>query len=270
MYVGVVLVIWVRLQQPQTELCDPVLWVLVSNSPPALTLWCNREYYHWWELPQASFLSRQKFCVCRNKHVCRDKTRLLLRQKYACHDKRFVVTKLCLSWQNIFVATKVSLWTNICRDKRCVLSQQTRVHWPWDDGNTNRYRSVSVCPPHSHWLLLCVQVWGRPGGQRPRGHDRGQVPKDGGECAGQLFHGGGAGQRQKHGKPNGERGPHSFVDPIKRAGSCYMVVDENGEPVSWEPGLTGLGDACELVTLAEEEVGLYGDSRHCAKMLTTS
>ena len=38
------------------------------------------DVYHWWELPQVSFLSRQT-------RVCRDKTRLLSRQKYACRDK---------------------------------------------------------------------------------------------------------------------------------------------------------------------------------------
>ena len=46
--------------------------------------------YHWRELPQVSFLSRQK---------------------YACRNKTFVATKLCLSRQNIFVAT------NICCEK---------------------------------------------------------------------------------------------------------------------------------------------------------
>ena len=62
--------------------------------------------YNWRELPQVLFLSRQT-----RTRVCRDKTRLLSRQKYACHDKTFVATKLCLSRQ-IFVTTKV-----FCRDK---------------------------------------------------------------------------------------------------------------------------------------------------------
>ena len=90
-------------------------------------------YYHWLERPQASFLSRRKFC--RDKHVCiattnpaapilspplgrrvcraqnRPSPRLSLRQNYACRNKTFVATKLCLSRQNIFVAT------NGCRDK---------------------------------------------------------------------------------------------------------------------------------------------------------
>jgi len=38
-------------------------------------------------------------------HICRNKTCLLLRQKYACHDKSFVTAK-------VFVATKI-----FCRDK---------------------------------------------------------------------------------------------------------------------------------------------------------
>ena len=67
--------------------------------------------YHWRELPQVSFLSPQT-------RVCRDKTRLLSRQKYTCRDKTFVPTKLCLSKQNIFVATKLlSRQTRVCRDK---------------------------------------------------------------------------------------------------------------------------------------------------------
>ena len=58
--------------------------------------------YHWLELPQVSFLSRQKFC--RHKHVfvttkhifCRDKSRIVA-TKIFCRDKHNFV----------FVATKV-------------------------------------------------------------------------------------------------------------------------------------------------------------------
>ena len=54
-------------------------------------------YYHWRELPQVTFLSRQK--VCCNKHT-------------------FVATKLCLLRQ-ISVMTKVlSPQTCVCRDKK--------------------------------------------------------------------------------------------------------------------------------------------------------
>ena len=113
-------------------------------------------HYHWRELPQVSFLLRQKFCC--DKHN-------LSRQKYACWNKTFVVTKVanicrdnhlffmttinfsCLSWQNkcllwqIFVKTKfvatnillqqifccnriLSRQAYLCRDKRCVLLRQ--------------------------------------------------------------------------------------------------------------------------------------------------
>ena len=54
---------------------------------------------------------------------CHDKTRLLLQQKYACRDKAFVMTKLCLSQQifvqYIFVETNLILsWqAYFCCDK---------------------------------------------------------------------------------------------------------------------------------------------------------
>ena len=49
--------------------------------------------------------SCHKYNFCRHKH-------------YACSDKTFVPTKLCLSRQNIFVATKLlSRQTRVCRDK---------------------------------------------------------------------------------------------------------------------------------------------------------
>ena len=104
------------------------------------------ESYHWRELPQVPF--------CRDKvrqtRVCRDKTRLLSRPKYACHDKIFlsrqnichdkyllkqkyvfVARKLykyhsCRN-KNVFVATNVILSTYFCRDKTRILSRQTRV-----------------------------------------------------------------------------------------------------------------------------------------------
>ena len=64
---------------------------------------------------------------CHKYHFCRDKIHLLSRQKYACREKTFVATKLCLSWQNIFVATKLKLlsWqAYFCCNKRRVLSWQ--------------------------------------------------------------------------------------------------------------------------------------------------
>ena len=78
--------------------------------------------YHWRELPQVLFLSRQNtsfvstnICLsfCRDKHVCCNKTFvaaniILSRQKF-CHDKlTFVATIKCLSPQNTsFVTTQL-------------------------------------------------------------------------------------------------------------------------------------------------------------------
>ena len=55
----------------------------------------------------------------------------LSRQKWACRDKSFVVTKLCLLLQ-IFVVTKLLSWQKdakayFCHDKRCVLSRPKHV-----------------------------------------------------------------------------------------------------------------------------------------------
>ena len=44
-------------------------------------------------------------------------THLLSQQMHACRVKTFVTTELCLSQQNIFVATKLLLWQNFCHDK---------------------------------------------------------------------------------------------------------------------------------------------------------
>ena len=87
--------------------------------------------YHWRELPQVSFLSRQKFChqkthllswqkyACRNKHVftesniCRDKSfiTIILSWQRCCHNKHifimakqvFVVTNTCLLQQKCYL-----------------------------------------------------------------------------------------------------------------------------------------------------------------------
>ena len=87
------------------------------------------EDYHWRELPQVSFLSRQ------NAYFCHDKTHLLSRQKYACRDKNnkhvFFVTNICRSkrfcpGKKYFLAAKI-----FCRDKHyfvatnIILSRQT-------------------------------------------------------------------------------------------------------------------------------------------------
>ena len=61
----------------------------------------NASSYHWRELPQVSFSSRQK--LCRYKHTfvatkdmfCRDK-HMFVATKRVCRDKSFVVTKMIL------------------------------------------------------------------------------------------------------------------------------------------------------------------------------
>ena len=110
-----------------------------------------------------TFWSRQNFCrdkyltkgfvatsllLSRQTHACRYKTRLLSRQKYACNlsdthfcsdkhvfvttniyrDKSFAAIKIFCRLKHNFVTTKcLSRQAYFCRDKRCVLSQQTRV-----------------------------------------------------------------------------------------------------------------------------------------------
>ena len=59
------------------------------------------------------FVAIKRF-VETNMFVCRDKTRLLSRQKYACHDKTFVATKLCLSQQS-----------RVCHDKSILVATNT-------------------------------------------------------------------------------------------------------------------------------------------------
>ena len=76
-------------------------------------------FYHWQELPQVSFLLQQKNCC--DKHV-------FVTMSFVTTNKTFVMTKLCLSRQNIFVATKLSSrQTHVCRDK--VLLQQKWYLW---------------------------------------------------------------------------------------------------------------------------------------------
>ena len=79
----------------------------------------------WRELPQVSFLSRQKY-------ACRDKT---FRATNTCLSQQICVSTNILSRQNIFcrdkhnfVSTKVlSRQAYFCCDKRRLLSRQTRV-----------------------------------------------------------------------------------------------------------------------------------------------
>ena len=65
----------------------------------------GRGVYHWRELLQALFLSRQT-------RVCRDKARLLSRQKYTYRDKTFVALNIFVTR---IVPTKLTfVATNIC------------------------------------------------------------------------------------------------------------------------------------------------------------
>ena len=75
--------------------------------------------YCWQELPQVNFLSQWKFC---HNRAC-----LLSWQKYACHDKTFVKTKLCLSQLNFCHNNFFMTNTCFCHNKRCILSWQTHV-----------------------------------------------------------------------------------------------------------------------------------------------
>ena len=65
--------------------------------------------YHWRELPQVSFMSWQKF----RHSVCRNKTGLFSRQNYACHDKSFVATKVCLLRQTKLLSWQIFVTANL-------------------------------------------------------------------------------------------------------------------------------------------------------------
>ena len=91
-----------------------------SNEPISLSGECHElssflliwaSLYHWRDLPQVSFLSRQKV--------------MLLQQKYACRDKTFVAKTICLSRQIFFHDNIIlSRQAYFCRGKRRVLSRQ--------------------------------------------------------------------------------------------------------------------------------------------------
>ena len=75
--------------------------------------WSSQVNYHWRELPEVWFSSRQK--LCRDKHVLvADKTCLLLQQKYTCHDESFAMTYFCCNktfvTTNILSQKKSHLW----------------------------------------------------------------------------------------------------------------------------------------------------------------
>ena len=111
-------------------------------------------WYHWQELPQVSFLSRQKFCCdksfvttkiclpqqnfCPDKIMfCHDKIFLSWQTQKLCHDKHtFVVTKdeFChdkhvYCYKRISVVTKFRLRQNyVCRDKTFVTTKYVFCH----------------------------------------------------------------------------------------------------------------------------------------------
>ena len=102
---------------------------LVDPVEPCRPLLRTPDHCHWRELPQVSFLSRQ--------------TRLLSRQKYACHDKAFVTTKLC--WSSV---AKLLLRQNyVCRYKTFVATKIILVAAPSSDRS----------PPRLNWTIHPMQ-----------------------------------------------------------------------------------------------------------------
>ena len=106
-----------------TELNRECVFLIIGWS--CSWLLCDAFFYHWCELPQIIIFFHYK-------------THLLLRQKYACRDKTFVVTELCLSWQNIFVATKLLSWQiffcnkhMFCRNKSFVVVPKVLLRQKW-------------------------------------------------------------------------------------------------------------------------------------------
>ena len=76
--------------------------------------------YRWRELPQVSFLSRQKHVFCPGKSN-RDKRRIMSRKTRVCHDKskRFRRQNICCD-TIMFVATNITLY--FCRNQTFVAS----------------------------------------------------------------------------------------------------------------------------------------------------
>ena len=93
------------------------------------------EFYHWRQLPQVSFSSRQNTSFVATKvclplqNFCRHKI-IFVATKYFCRDKTFVATSTCIRLsrqQTCFVPTNTCLSRQnyVCRYK--YLSQKTRV-----------------------------------------------------------------------------------------------------------------------------------------------
>ena len=79
--------------------------------------------YHWPELPQVSFLLRQTFGHPKNVFVATDTC--LSRQTLVCRDKRCLLSQQKYACHNkCFVATKVCLSRQMfCRDKKIVVTK---------------------------------------------------------------------------------------------------------------------------------------------------
>ena len=115
-------------QQLQVKVTAAGKWtVTLDNDGSAMEAMA----YHWWELPYHLCCDKHTFVptntrLSRQTHVCPDKTLLWSWPKYACGNKTFVTTKLCLSHQNIcrarsFVATK----DVFCHDKHMFVATNT-------------------------------------------------------------------------------------------------------------------------------------------------
>ena len=110
--------------------------------------------YHWRELQQVSFLSRQKY-VCRDRHVF-DATKVLWRQTKQNIDNKaknviHIHPRVFLSRQRRFVATNTGLSGNIfCRNKTFVATKMILVAAPANDRSLlhsdrpSRHRRVEV------------------------------------------------------------------------------------------------------------------------------
>ena len=110
------------------------------------------QYYHWLELPQVAFLSRQI-------RVCRNKTCFLSRQTNTSRDKiMFVATKV-----QRYVTTKVKsrqayFWrdkreTRVCRDKTFVATKMILVAAPAND--TVRQSHCLLSPQYGSLTACC-------------------------------------------------------------------------------------------------------------------
>ena len=133
--------------------CTQKADILGQTSPS----WCNAVWYHWRELSQVSFLSRQNVChdrgfvsttMClsrQNTSLFATKVCLSSKQKFCLDKHTFVGTKdvFCRD-KNVFVATKVCLSRqNLCHDKRFVATKMIFVAAPANDSLDNATITVS-------------------------------------------------------------------------------------------------------------------------------